>query len=122
METNSFLPVTLVSKAADTAAASVPAPVPAATARDSAHACECGVLDEAAYPELDVRAIPHAIRHATVFGALDSIAPGSGLVLVAPHDPLPLLAQIEERTPGRFTVSYLDRGPECWRLQFSAAE
>jgi uncharacterized protein (DUF2249 family) len=83
--------------------------------------CGCGIVDEPDYVELDVRNVPHAIRHATVFGALDAIGPGEGLILVAPHDPLPLLAQIEQRTPGRFTVSYLDRGPEAWRLQLSAA-
>lgn len=123
MDTNSFLPVTLVSKTAESAA-SVPVPVPVAAAHASAHACECGILDEAAHPVLDVRVVPHAIRHATVFGALDSIEAGAGLVLIAPHDPLPLLAQIEERTPGRFAVSYLDRGPESWRLRFlrTAAE
>lgn len=82
------------------------------------HVCECGVLDDEEYPVLDVRTVPHAIRHATVFGALDSIGEGAGLVLVAPHDPLPLLAQIEDRTPGRFTVSYLERGPEAWVLRF----
>ena len=120
METNSFLPVTLVSTTMTTDAAS--APVPAA--HDSAHACECGIVAESAHPELDVRVVPHAIRHATVFGALDSIEVGAGLVLIAPHDPLPLLAQIHERTPGRFAVSYQDRGPESWRLLFlrSAAE
>jgi hypothetical protein len=32
------------------------------------HACGCGEADTAA-PELDVRSVPHAIRHATVFGA-----------------------------------------------------
>ncbi|WP_022885646.1 DUF2249 domain-containing protein [Glaciibacter superstes] len=79
------------------------------------HECECGILDEEV-PVLDVRAIPHAIRHATVFGALDSLAPGGGLVLVAPHDPLPLLSQIEERTPGQFSVRYLESGPEAWQL------
>ena len=84
-----------------------------------AAACECGVVDEPAFPELDVRAVPHAIRHATVFGALDAIAPGGGLVLVAPHDPLPLLAQIEQRAPGRFGVSYLQRGPDDWRLKLT---
>lgn len=82
--------------------------------------CECGVVDEPAFPELDVRDIPHAIRHATVFGALDAVTTGRGLVLVAPHDPLPLLAQIEQRAPGRFTVNYLERGPEKWRLQLAA--
>ena len=92
-----------------------------AAARTGAAHCECGIVDEPAFVELDVRAVPHAIRHATVFGALDAIGPGGGLILVAPHDPLPLLAQIEQRTPGRFSVSYLDRGPEAWRLQLSAA-
>jgi uncharacterized protein (DUF2249 family) len=37
-------------------------------------------------------------------------------VLVAPHDPLPLLAQISDRWPGRFSVDYLERGPDTWRL------
>lgn len=92
-----------------------------APASTTATQCECGIVDEPAYVELDVRNVPHAIRHATVFGALDAIGAGEGLILVAPHDPLPLLAQVEHRTPGRFTVSYLDRGPEAWRLQFSAA-
>jgi len=84
----------------------------------AAHTCECGILDEPDYPAFDVRAVPHAIRHATVFGALESLAVGGGLILIAPHDPLPLLAQIESRMPGRFTVSYLERGPEDWRLLF----
>ena len=44
--------------------------------------------------------------------------PGGGPVLIAPHDPLPLLAQIERRAPGVFAVDYLERGPQDWRLQF----
>jgi uncharacterized protein (DUF2249 family) len=40
------------------------------------------------------------------------------MVLVAPHDPLPLLAQLEDRWPGQFEVDYLQRGPEAWRLVF----
>jgi uncharacterized protein (DUF2249 family) len=80
------------------------------------HACTCGETDGPEHPELDARAIPHAIRHATIFGALDGVRPGKGLVLVAPHDPLPLLAQLEQRAPGAFEVSYLERGPEAWRL------
>jgi uncharacterized protein (DUF2249 family)/iron-sulfur cluster repair protein YtfE (RIC family) len=79
--------------------------------------CTCGEVDGAGYPELDARAVPHAIRHATIFGALDSVSPGGGMVLVAPHDPLPLLAQLEQRSPQQFEVSYLERGPEAWRLQ-----
>jgi uncharacterized protein (DUF2249 family) len=81
------------------------------------HSCGCGEVDGPGYPELDARAVPHAIRHATIFGALDAVGPGGGMVLVAPHDPLPLIGQIEQRSPGEFTISYLERGPEAWRLQ-----
>lgn len=80
-------------------------------------ACACGESDGPELPELDARTVPHAIRHATIFGALDAVGEGGGLVLVAPHDPLPLLRQLEERHPGTFTVDYLQRGPEAWRLQ-----
>ncbi len=86
------------------------------TPEPAGHACDCSEFDPAGYPELDARAIPHAIRHATIFGALDGVRPGKGLVLVAPHDPLPLLAQLERREPGAFDVEYLERGPEAWRL------
>jgi uncharacterized protein (DUF2249 family) len=84
----------------------------------AAHTCNCGEKDAEGYPELDARAVPHAIRHATIFGALDAVRPGGGMILVAPHDPLPLLAQIEQRSPGMFEVSYVERGPEAWRLAF----
>ena len=80
--------------------------------------CGCGCSDEGV-PELDVRQIPHAIRHATVFGALGAIPEGGSMVLVAPHDPKPLLAQIEQREQGSIEVAYLDEGPEAWRLRLT---
>ncbi|WP_432158146.1 DUF2249 domain-containing protein [Streptomyces sp. bgisy153] len=78
--------------------------------------CGCGGSDDADVPELDVRDIPHSLRHATVFGAIAAVPAGRAMVLVAPHDPLPLLAQIEDRYPGAFAVEYLQHGPEAWRL------
>jgi len=87
-----------------------------AAAEPDGPACGCGEVDPAGHPELDARTIPHAIRHATIFGALAGVHPGKGLILVAPHDPLPLLAQLESREPGAFEVDYLERGPEAWRL------
>ena len=91
-----------------------------ATGQDASagHGCACGGHDEPGYPELDARVVPHAIRHATIFGALGSVQPGHGMVLVADHEPLPLLAQLEQRQPGDFEVSFLERGPEDWRLLF----
>ena len=83
---------------------------------DDGHECGCNEPTDTSYPELDARLVPHAIRHATIFGALDAVRPGGGLILVAPHDPLPLLAQLEQRSPDTFSVSYLERGPEAWRM------
>ncbi|GAB3560521.1 DUF2249 domain-containing protein [Spelaeicoccus albus] len=90
----------------------------AAGTEPDGHVCACGVVDGPELPELDARSIPHAIRHSTIFGALDAVKPGDGMILVAPHDPLPLLDQLEARAPGQFAIDYIERGPEAWRLQF----
>ena len=89
---------------------------PVASGQPAGHRCGCHEEDGTELPELDARAIPHAIRHATIFGALDGVAPGRGPVLVATHDPLPLLAQLEQRAPDEFVIEYLERGPSSWRL------
>ncbi len=95
--------------------------MPAATAEHPAEhpaehsACGCHEVDVAA-PELDARAIPHAIRHGTIFGAFSQVRPGAAMVLIAPHDPKPLLAQLVDREGDAVEVSYLQRGPEAWRL------
>ena len=39
--------------------------------------CGCGGAEETAVPELDVTEVPHALRHATVFGALDAVPASS---------------------------------------------
>lgn len=80
--------------------------------------CGCGESDSGT-PELDARTIPHAIRHATVFGAFDAIPSGGSMVLIAPHDPQPLLRQLAARAGGGLDVSYLQRGPEAWRLRLT---
>lgn len=75
--------------------------------------CGCG-HDHAQPPVLDVRPIPHAIRHAAVFGAFDAIEPGQSLVIIAPHRPLPLLQQLAERES--IKVAFLVDGPDEWHV------
>lgn len=94
------------------------APSTAAGSSEQGGGCACGHADETEIV-LDTRTIPHAIRHATIFGALGAIAPGFALDLVANHNPLPLLAQLEEKQPGDFTVSYIDDGPDLWKVRFT---
>ena len=80
--------------------------------------CGCGHHDED-LPVLDARAIPHAIRHASILGAVASLTPGRALALVAPHDPLPLLDQAHARYGDAFEIDYVQRGPDAWKLRFS---
>lgn len=82
--------------------------------------CGCGCTDEGV-PALDARDIPHAIRHATIFGALSGLGSGQKMDLIAPHDPLPLLAQIADREGDAVSYEYRVRGPEAWTLRFTRA-
>jgi len=95
-----------------------PPAAPSAHAHDGHTGCGCGEEDDE-MPELDVREVPHAIRHATVFGAFDAVPVGGSMLLVAPHDPIPLLRQLAERSGGRLAVGYEERGPQAWRLRLT---
>lgn len=81
--------------------------------------CACKNQDAATEPELDATTIPPAIRHATIFGALNSLKPGASLVLKADHAPVPLVNQLAERSPDQFEVAYIEEGPEIWKLRFT---
>ena len=85
---------------------------------DTGHACGCQE-HEPTHPELDARVIPHALRHGAILGALSRVRPGKAMVLVAPHNPLPLLKQIGDLEGDAIEVSYLDEGPETWRIKLT---
>lgn len=81
--------------------------------------CGCGCSGDEGVPALDARLIPHALRHATIFGALEGLRAGQSMDLIAPHDPLPLLAQIRDREQDAITWTYLQEGPEAWTLRMT---
>lgn len=68
-------------------------------------------------PSIDVRIIPHAERHRLIFGMLDMLDPGKAMEVTADHDPRPLHYQLDTHFPGQFAWSYLERGPEVWRVE-----
>ncbi|MCK7637928.1 DUF2249 domain-containing protein [Corynebacterium pygosceleis] len=79
--------------------------------------CGCGDGD-VPVPELDAAAIPHAIRHGAIHGALGTLAVGGALILVAPHNPVPLLNEIAAREES-FDMRFLRQGPDEWRIRFT---
>ncbi|MCI4066914.1 DUF2249 domain-containing protein [Micromonospora sp. R77] len=70
-------------------------------------------------PRLDVRLLPHGRRHARVLAALDALPAGRALVLVAPHAPRPLPAEVEARYRGGVTTEWLRDGPDVWQIRLS---
>lgn len=73
---------------------------------------------------IDVRDLPHGERHARNLSALDDLPDDAALILVAPHAPLPLLAEIDTRYAGRVAGEWLQDGPEVWQIRlhrYSAA-
>lgn len=68
-------------------------------------------------PRLDVRDIPHAQRHARVLAALDGLPVDGALVLVAPHAPRPLLAEIDRRYGAGIAAQWLQDGPDVWQIR-----
>lgn len=91
-------------------------PVQVALSTSAQGGCGCGAHDEDT-PVIDVLTLPHAIRHAAVIGAFDAIAVGGSLILVAPHRPLPLLAQLAQRAP--IDLEYLVDGPDAWHVRIT---
>lgn len=80
--------------------------------------CQCG-HSHAELPELDARQLPPAVRHGAIMGAVASLQPGAAMVLVAPHDPVPLLAQMREAYGDAIEVDYVDRTPEAVRVKLT---
>ena len=66
---------------------------------------------------VDVRTLVPAQRHAKIFQLVDELAAGATLTLVNDHDPKPLYYQLEAEYPKQFSWSYLERGPEVWRVE-----
>jgi uncharacterized protein (DUF2249 family) len=85
----------------------------------AAGGCGCG-HDQSEAIVLDVRTIPHAIRHGAVFGAFDAIPANGSFVIIAPHAPKPLLHQLAERAP--IDVEYLVEGPTEWHVKITRLE
>ena len=66
---------------------------------------------------IDVRTIAPRERHPLIFGEFDALQPGEAVQLVNDHDPRPLRYQFADRRAGQFTWTYLQSGPDLWRVQ-----
>jgi len=66
---------------------------------------------------IDVRDIEPRFRHAIIFRLFENLMPGATLQLIAPHAPRPLRHQFEMRYGDSFRWTYLEEGPDVWRVR-----
>lgn len=59
----------------------------------------------------DARGVAKRFRHAAIFGALQSLNRGETMRFVNDHDPLPLLAQLQQSFGEALGISYVRREP-----------
>ncbi|APT95274.1 hypothetical protein CSTAT_08040 [Corynebacterium stationis] len=69
-------------------------------------------------PTLQASLIRHAIRHGAIHGALSNRQVGESLILVAPHNPVPLLREVEAREE-KFELEYLKEEPREYHIKFT---
>jgi uncharacterized protein (DUF2249 family) len=74
------------------------------------HECTCSPSTTAAYG-FDARGVDRRFRHAAIFGALESLHPGETMRFTNDHDPLPLIAQLNNYFGPRIKVDYVARQP-----------
>ncbi|MGE5505550.1 MAG: DUF2249 domain-containing protein [Actinomycetota bacterium] len=68
---------------------------------------------------VDVRTIPPRDRHPMIFSTFAALPVGGAMVLVNDHDPRPLFYQFQAEQPGCFDWSYLEAGPDQWRVSIA---
>lgn len=67
--------------------------------------------------ELDVRIIQPREKHPTIFRTFDALQPGESMVITNDHDPRPLRYQFQAERPDAFEWTYLEEGPQTWRVR-----
>ena len=68
---------------------------------------------------IDVRTIAPRERHPLIFSTFGALAKGEALELVNDHDPKPLYYQFQAEHHGQFSWSYLEQGPDTWRVRIA---
>ena len=66
---------------------------------------------------VDVRQTPPARRHPMIFGTFEALESGQSFELINDHDPKPLYYQFQAERPGQMEWTYLEQGPEVWRVE-----
>ena len=74
-------------------------------------------MAEAFAATLDVRPLPPREKHLRIHRTFSDLPAGGAMLLINDHDPKPLRYEFEAERPGEFDWSYIESGPEVWRVR-----
>lgn len=66
---------------------------------------------------IDVRDIEPGFRHQIITRLFENLMPEAALQLISDHPPKPLRYQFEMRYGDRLRWTYLEEGPDVWRVR-----
>ncbi len=66
---------------------------------------------------IDVKQIEPRHRHILIMQLFEHMPDGEALQLVVDHDPKPLRFQLETRYGAHCSWTYLEEGPDSWRVR-----
>src|SRR4051812_23789287 len=92
----------------------VPDPEPVVQAPESLSFIKADPNTEAIV--LNVTLLEPRLKHPSVFKQLDALHPGAAFILLNDHDPKPLYYQMVLERGNVFTWTYLEEGPQWWRV------
>ncbi len=81
------------------------------------HSCATPTSPAGTY-QFDARGVAKRFRHAAIFGALNALERGETMRFCNDHDPLPLLAQIDQYFGPHIRVDYVSRAPGAVIIDF----
>jgi regulator of cell morphogenesis and NO signaling len=67
--------------------------------------------------ELNVTLLEPRLKHPTIFEYFDALKPGQAFTILNDHDPKPLYYQMVAERGNIFSWTYLDKGPQWWRVE-----
>lgn len=66
---------------------------------------------------IEVAKLPPGTCGQHIVGTFERLAPGEALEVVVGHDPAPLRQRFAVERPGASAWTYLERGPDVWRVR-----
>jgi uncharacterized protein (DUF2249 family) len=68
---------------------------------------------------IDPRALPRGTCRDTILAAVSELEVGASLLIVNDHDIQPMKMVLATSWPGRHAFSYLEDGPDVWRIRIT---